>query len=84
MRLEFAKTEIEELVRQVVAEVLSAIDWPQGRIALDEQEAAKACGVNRHVLRDLRLSGKLKTKKLGRKVVYCRDDLIRVLRELKS
>jgi hypothetical protein len=42
MRLEFAKNEIEELVRQVVAEVMVAIDWPQGRLALDEAEAAKS------------------------------------------
>jgi hypothetical protein len=83
MRLEFAKNEIEELVRQVVAEVLVGIDWPQGRIALNEQEAAKACGVNRHVLRDLRLSGKLKAKKVGRKIVYCRDDLLAALGETK-
>lgn len=83
MRLEFAKSDIEELVRQVVGEVLSAIDWPQGRIALTEEEAARACGVNRHVLRDLRLAGKLNAKKLGRKVVYCRDDILRVIREIK-
>jgi hypothetical protein len=84
MRLEFAPDEIEQLVRQIIGEVLGAIDWPQGRLALDEAEAAAACGVNKHVLRDLRLSGRLKARKLGRKYVYTRDDLLAALSEIRG
>jgi hypothetical protein len=84
MRLEFAKDEIEAVVRQVVAEVLATIDWPQGRLALDESEAATACGVARHVLRDLRLAGKLPGRRLGRKIVYLRDDLLNALRQVRK
>ena len=49
--------------------------------ARNEAEAAGACGVARHVLRDLRLSGRIKARKLGRKVVYTREDLMRALEE---
>lgn len=63
----------KEALRELIQEVLA------GRIALDEAEAARACGVSRHVLRDLRLSGQIQTRKLGRKVVYTREDLMRAL-----
>jgi hypothetical protein len=84
MRLQFDQDELRDLVREVVAEVVTAIDWPAGRLALDEAEAAQACGVARHVLRDLRLRGKTKGRKLGRKIVYTRDDLLAVLTGLDA
>ena len=79
MELHFNSEEMQDLIRQVVAEVLSAIDWPAGRLALDEAEAARACGVGRHVLRDLRYAGKIQARKLGKKVIYTRTDLLRAL-----
>ena len=79
MRLHFDSDEFRSLIREVVAETLSAIDWPEGRVALDEAEAATACGVGRHVLRDLRLAGKIEARKLGKKSVYTRADLLKAL-----
>jgi len=63
------------LVQEVVGQVMSSLDWPAGRLALTEEEAAAACGVGRHVLRDLRLQGRLVHRKLGKRVVYLREDL---------
>jgi hypothetical protein len=83
MRLQFENDELRDFITGVVHQVLVAIDWPQGRIALTEAEAAQACGVARHVLRDLRLAGRLKGRRLGRKVVYLREDLLRTLGEIK-
>jgi hypothetical protein len=37
--------EIRTLVRAVVSETLAELDWPKGRLALGEMEAAKACGL---------------------------------------
>ena len=70
MHLQLDPDEFKDLIRQVVGEVLTAIDWPAGRLALTEEEAALACGVGRHVLRDLRLAGKIRGRKLGKKTVY--------------
>lgn len=70
---------LEELVRRIVTKTIGLSDWPAGRIALDEGEAAAACGVARHVLRDLRLAGRIQAKKLGRKYVYSRSDLLDAL-----
>lgn len=76
MNLKFDREELRPIVRELLNEVLVAMGWPVGRIALDEAEAAAACGVGRHVLRDLRLAGKFRGRRLGRKIVYLPSDLI--------
>src|ERR1700733_3747753 len=80
LQLTFDRTLLRELIEEVLRETFSVLDWPAGRIALDEDEAAQACGVRKHVLRDLRLSGAIKAQKIGRKFVYTRSDLLAVLR----
>ncbi|MFN0198070.1 MAG: helix-turn-helix domain-containing protein [Planctomycetaceae bacterium] len=70
---------LREIVGETLAESLAILDWPAGRIALDEAEAAAACGVGRHVLRDLRLSGAFTARRLGKKIVYTRNDLLAAL-----
>ncbi len=80
LQLTFDRSLLRELVEEVLRETLSVLDWPIGRIALDEAEAAQACGVKQHVLRDLRLSGAIRAQKIGRKFVYTRTDLLEVLR----
>ncbi len=82
MKVQFDQDDLRPLIREVMAEVLATCDWPQGRIALTEAEAASACGVNRHVLRDLRLAGKIMGRRLGKKVVYTRSDLLAALQAL--
>ncbi len=79
VEVKFDRQLLHELVKQVLSEAGELLDWPAGRIALPEDEAAQACGVGRHVLRDLRLSGVIKAHRLGRKVVYTRADLIAAL-----
>jgi predicted transcriptional regulator len=64
---------LRELVREVIAEAVGS--WPAGRIALTESEAAAACGVARHVLRDLRLAGRITARRLGRRIVYSPADI---------
>jgi hypothetical protein len=79
MRIALDGSELRPLIREVVAEVLQSIDWPEGRVALTEAEAAQACGVNRHVLRDFRLAGRITGRRLGKKIVYTRQDLLNAL-----
>ena len=76
MTLTIDPGELRKLVEQVVREVLGAIDWPAGRVALTEPEAAAAIGRPRHVLRDARLRGELAGRRAGKCVVYQRADLI--------
>ena len=74
---------IRELIAEVLTEVLPVLDWPVGRIALTEEEAAKAVGVSRHVLRDLRLGGSINAARLGKRVVYTRDCLLEAINVAK-
>ena len=70
---------LRNLVTQTLNEAFEVLEWPAGRICLTEEEAAAACGVGRHVLRDLRLSGRLHARKLGKRYVYLKCDLLEVL-----
>ena len=68
--------DLRPMVETVVREIFGLLDWPPGRLALTEPEAAQAIGVPRHVLRDARLTGELLGRRVGRRVVYTRSDLI--------
>lgn len=70
---------VRQLVDTVVKELLEALSWPPGKIALDEAQAAAACGVGRHVLRDLRQTGQVSFTKVGKRILYRRNDLQELL-----
>ena len=88
MKIEFDTADLAPLIRQIVAEARAEQEADHarlnGRIALWEPEAAAAIGVQPHALRDLRLRGKVKASRLGRRVVYARDDLLQLLREQQT
>jgi len=69
-------TEFRQVLEDVVQEVLCLLDWPQGRLTLTEAEAAQCLGVPRHALRDARLAGQLHGHRVGKRVVYSRQDLM--------
>ncbi len=56
--------------------------WPLGRVALQEQEAAKCIGVEPHVLRDARLKKQLLHTRVGRTVTYTSQQLQNALMQL--
>ncbi len=77
--LNFDRGLLQQIVAEVIREVATDIDWPAGRIAISEVEAAEALGVRRHVLRDLRLSGRISATRLGRSIMYTRRQLFDAL-----
>lgn len=79
MKLIVEAEEVRALVADVFHQALEALDWPKERICLTESEAAAACGVSPHVLRDLRQAGHITHSRLGRRIVYLRQDLLAVL-----
>ena len=50
-----------------------------GRLAYTEAEAASLVGVERHVLRDARLRHEIEASRVGKRIVYTRDELLRFL-----
>ena len=72
--------EVEGLIRAVLSELLANTQQPQhpfnGKLAVDEKEAADLLGLNSWQLRDLRTSGKISHHRIvGGRVRYTPDDL---------
>lgn len=84
MHLAIDPAELRELLTEVVTETLAALDFPAGRIALTEAEAAAAVGRPQHVLRDARLRGELTGSKGGKAWLYTRQGLLEWLKRTRS
>ena len=72
--------EVESLIRTVLSELLADMQQPQlpfnGKLAVDEKEAADLLGLNPWQMRDLRTSGKISHHRIvGGRVRYTPDDL---------
>ena len=52
---------------------------PSERIGYPEAEAAELLGIGKHVLRDARLRGEIHATKIGKRIVYSRNELMRWL-----
>jgi hypothetical protein len=81
MKLQFDRDDLRPIVEAVVMETLQAMgdQQPNSRLGYTESEAAEAIGVKNHVLRDARLRGEIKARKVGKRYVYAADELRRFL-----
>ena len=84
LELKLDESALRPLIRLVIAEVLAEMDELQkgrsDRVAYTEAEAASMLALNKHQLRDIRLSGKINyTTIVGRRVRYTRADLMAYL-----
>jgi hypothetical protein len=69
------------LLAESVSKVLAVIATlpADNRLAYTESEAAQMLGVADHVLRDVRLRGEIRGKKVGKRWMYPKDTLIQFL-----
>jgi len=71
---------LRPVIAQVVGEVLQQLEGDRakldGQIAYTEPEAATLLDVKTHVLRDARLRGEIEGSKIGKRIIYLRDDLV--------
>lgn len=80
MNLQIDPAELLPLIRQTVAEVLATVaTLPSDRLGFSEGEAAGLLGMRKCVLRDARLRGEVKAKRVGKQIYYSRDELTRFL-----
>ena len=83
MKIDFESTDLRPLIRAVAAEVLEQLDAERtklnGHLAFSERQAAELVGIPTHSLRDLRLRGEIHGSRLGRRIVYRRDELMKLL-----
>ena len=88
MKIEFDSADLVPLIQQVVAETIDRLEADRakvdGRLAYREPEAAALVGVQPHTLRDARLRGEVRGSKVGRYIVYLRDELLEFLRRNRT
>jgi hypothetical protein len=88
MKIVIDENELRPLVEQVVTQAVERLERDRARIgdriALGEAEAATMLGVPRHVLRDMRLRGEVVAGKLGRRIVYSREQLLVLLERSRN
>lgn len=84
MKIDFDSSDLRPLITEIVAEVRAQDDADQakvnGRLAYRECEAAALLGVASHTVRDARRRGELTGSKVGKYIVYTRDELLELLR----
>ena len=82
-KIQFDADTLRPLIKQVVTETLAHVaDQSTGlgrQLAYPEAQAAALLGVQGHVLRDLRLRGEIEASKVGKRIVYSREDLVSFL-----
>jgi hypothetical protein len=83
MQMMFDGDELAPLIERVVIQVLdrrAANDAKlDGRLAFTEPEAAALLGVKPYVLRDCRLRGEVEGSKIGKRIMYSREELMKLL-----
>ncbi len=83
MEITINDADVESLVTKVVAWVLAereANDTKFGnRLAFTEPEAAALIGVQPNTLRDCRLRGELVGSKVGKRIMYSREQLLALM-----
>lgn len=83
MKIDFDVFDLRPMIEQVVAETITQLDKDRaklgGRIAFSEPEAAATLGIQRHALRDARLRGEVHASRIGKRVVYARENLLALL-----
>ena len=70
---------IDAAVRTTLAQVEAEGQRLNGHLSFNEARAAEILGIQKHALRDLRLSGQVVGCKLGARVCYAREELLRLL-----
>ncbi len=83
MKIVLDESDLRPLIETIVKETLRIIDETGRtmgeRIAYTEPEAAALLGMAPHVLRDRRLEGEVSASRCGRRILYKRSDLLRLL-----
>lgn len=66
---------VAEVAHEILARHIQAV--PPERIGFTETEAAALIGLKKHNLRDARLRGEVSGRRVGRRVLYERGELMR-------
>lgn len=84
LKVHFTADDLRPLIQSVVNETIATLQAEQDRLgdrlAFSEPEAAKVLGLERHVLRDIRLRGEIEYCRIAnRRIAYERSALLKYL-----
>ena len=83
MQINLDDADLEPLVTKIVAKVLGQREVNGeklgDRLAFTEPEAAALLGVRPYTLRDCRLRGEIEGSKIGKRVMYSREQLLALM-----
>ena len=83
MKLLVDEADLAPVIEKTVIETLRRVEAHRSRmderLAFTEAEAAVLVGLPRHSLRDARLRGEVEATKVGRRILYRRDQLLKML-----
>ena len=83
MKFEFDDSDLRRLAGPIVSETLERLEATRakvnGQLAFNEAEAAALIGLQRHQLRDARLRGEVRGSKVGKRILYSRCELLKLL-----
>ncbi len=86
--ISFDDAVLRPLIERIVATVLDRLQSDQevlrDKLAYTEAEAAALLGIERHVLRDARLRGELAGSRVGKRILYERQELLGYLRRQRG
>lgn len=84
MRLTIDQDDLRNIIDSAVTEAIDRFAESRilrdNRMAYTESEATAMMGVRDHVLRDARLRGEVAGARVGKRIVYAHDELMRFLR----
>jgi hypothetical protein len=88
MKLSFDEADLRPVIQQIVASTLIQIQSDEAklgdRLAYTEPQAAAILSIKPHVLRDARLRGEISGSRVGKRILYERDELLRFLRQQRQ
>ena len=88
MKCQFDAEDLAPLVRLVVNETIKQLRDDEAKlgnqIAYPESIAASLIGVERHALRDARLRGEIAGSRVGKRILYEREELLAFLRRTQT
>ena len=88
MKLSFDEADLRPVIEQIVAATLVQIQSEEAKLgdklAYTEPQAAMILNIKPHVLRDARLRGEVSGSRVGKRILYERDELLRFLRQQRQ
>lgn len=88
MKLSFDEADLRPVIEKIVSATLLQLQAEDaklgGKIAFTEPEAAAILSIRPHVLRDARLRGEISGSRVGKRILYEREELLRFLRQQRQ